>query len=458
MTGQPPVDSRRVLVAANPFSGPRRKERLVDGLLDALRAESLEPVAVWDRAERAVRLREGGWRCVVVAAGDGTVNDVVNECLDFPLAVLPLGTENLFARRFGCGLNLGRLARAVSRLQCRAIDVAELVRPSGSRRLAGLADLRERVREVAFLLNAVHGLRLARRFGCRVSVELHTDFADDVEETLRHARRFHAISPDRFIVKVPLTAAGLVAVRRLSAEGIPVNLTVGFSARQNYLAAVLSRPAFVNVFVGRIGAFLTENGFGDGIPAAVRAARSSQRAVAEARRQAGAPTRQIIASLRAVAYVTALAGADVFTINTAVARAWEAAPGAVAPVHFDALPPTGLGADAESALGAACLWDVPAAFQSATQRLAQTAPAALTPQALRGELAQAGFASLLRPWSPDERLSAREDGLLPKYSRWKDALARGEVALDSLFNLAVFMAFVKDQEGMDRRIAGLIGR
>ena len=327
-----------------------------------------------------------------------------------------------------------------------------------SRRLAGLADLRERVREVAFLLNAVHGLRLARRFGCRVSVELHTDFADDVEETLRHARRFHAISPDRFIVKVPLTAAGLVAVRRLSAEGIPVNLTVGFSARQNYLAAVLSRPAFVNVFVGRIGAFLTENGFGDGIPAAVRAARSSQRAVAEARRQAGAPTRQIIASLRAVAYVTALAGADVFTINTAVARAWEAAPGAVAPVHFDALPPTGLGADAESALGAACLWDVPAAFQSATQRLAQTAPAALTPQALRGELAQAGFASLLRPWSPDERLSAREDGLLPKYSRWKDALARGEVALDSLFNLAVFMAFVKDQEGMDRRIAGLIGR
>ena len=139
MTGQPPVDSRRVLVAANPFSGPRRKERLVDGLLDALRAESLEPVAVWDRAERAVRLREGGWRCVVVAAGDGTVNDVVNECLDFPLAVLPLGTENLFARRFGCGLNLGRLARAVSRLQCRAIDVAELVRPSGSRRFVIMA-------------------------------------------------------------------------------------------------------------------------------------------------------------------------------------------------------------------------------------------------------------------------------------------------------------------------------
>lgn len=139
MTGQPPVDSRRVLVAANPFSGPRRKERLVEGLLHSLRAEALEPVAVWDRQERAGRLREGGWRCVVVAAGDGTVNDVVNECLDFPLAVLPLGTENLFARRFGCGLDLGRLARAVSRLQCRAIDVGELVRPAGSRRFVIMA-------------------------------------------------------------------------------------------------------------------------------------------------------------------------------------------------------------------------------------------------------------------------------------------------------------------------------
>lgn len=327
-----------------------------------------------------------------------------------------------------------------------------------SRRMAKLAEPRERVREVAFLLNAVHGLRLARRFGCRVSVELHTDFADDVAETLRHARRFHAISPERFIVKVPLTAAGLVAVRRLSAEGIPVNLTVGFSARQNYLAAVLAQPAFVNVFVGRIGAFLTESGFGDGIPAAVRAARASQRAVTEARRQAGAPTRQIIASLRAVAYVTALAGADVFTINTAVARAWEAAPCAVAPVSFENLLPSGLGADAESALGTACLWEVPEVLKSATQRLAQSSPSALTPQNLRAELAQAGCGSLLRPWSDGERLSAREDGLLPKYPRWKDALARGEVALDSLFNLAVFMAFVKDQEDMDRRIAGLIGR
>lgn len=134
MTGQPPADSRRVLVAANPFSGPRRKGRLVEEFLGALRAESLEPVVVWDKAERAARLREGGWRCVVVAAGDGTVNDVVNECLDVPLAALPLGTENLFARQFGCGLDLGRLARAVSRMQCRAIDVGEYTGPAGVRR------------------------------------------------------------------------------------------------------------------------------------------------------------------------------------------------------------------------------------------------------------------------------------------------------------------------------------
>jgi diacylglycerol kinase family enzyme len=134
MTGQPTADRRRVLVAANPFSGPRRKGRLVEELLGALRAESLEPVVIWDKAERAARLREGDWRCVVVAAGDGTVNDVVNECLDVPLTALPLGTENLFARQFGCGLDLGRLARAVSRLQCRAIDIGEFTGPAGARR------------------------------------------------------------------------------------------------------------------------------------------------------------------------------------------------------------------------------------------------------------------------------------------------------------------------------------
>jgi transaldolase len=39
----------------------------------------------------------------------------------------------------------------------------------------------DRVKEIAFILNARHGLRLASKFGGYVSVELHTDTANDIK-------------------------------------------------------------------------------------------------------------------------------------------------------------------------------------------------------------------------------------------------------------------------------------
>src|SRR5262245_5665645 len=120
------------------------------------------------------------------------------------------------------------------------------------------------VLEIGFLLNAVHGLKLVRTFDADVSVELHTSVANDVEASYHYGKRFHAISPDRFIVKVPLTAPGVLAARRLVQDGIRVNFTLGFAARQNYLIALLARPHWVNVFMGRINAFVADNKLGDG--------------------------------------------------------------------------------------------------------------------------------------------------------------------------------------------------
>src|SRR5439155_10000355 len=104
--------------------------------------------------------------------------------------------------------------------------------------------------EIAFILNAHHGLRLVERFDAMVSVELHTDLAGDVERTVAYGKRYIAICPERFYVKVPLTPAGLLSARQLIAAGVPINFTLGFSARQNYLAALLTKPTFVNVFLG----------------------------------------------------------------------------------------------------------------------------------------------------------------------------------------------------------------
>ena len=119
------------------------------------------------------------------------------------------------------------------------------------------------VREIAFILNVRHALRLVEHFSCDVSVELHTDLADDTEATLAYARRCHQICPEFFIVKVPLTPAGLIAIRQLRDEDVRVNCTLGFSARQNYVATALSRPSFVNVFLGRLNSYVADNHLGE---------------------------------------------------------------------------------------------------------------------------------------------------------------------------------------------------
>lgn len=51
-------------------------------------------------------------RCIVAAGGDGTVADLVNRQPGVPIAVLPLGTENLLAKYLGlrrCGRKLAQL-------------------------------------------------------------------------------------------------------------------------------------------------------------------------------------------------------------------------------------------------------------------------------------------------------------------------------------------------------------
>ena len=95
----------------------------------------------------------------------------------------------------------------------------------------------QRMLEIAFILNAKHGLRLVEKFDAYVSVEEHTDLANNVDLAVDYAKRYYAICPERFIVKIPFTPAGLLATYRLSNEGVPLNHTLGFSARQNYVIA-----------------------------------------------------------------------------------------------------------------------------------------------------------------------------------------------------------------------------
>ena len=149
------------------------------------------------------------------------------------------------------------------------------------------------VLEIGFMLNARHGLRLVDEFGVKVSVELSTELSHDVEGSLFYGRRFAALSSN-FIVKIPMTPAGLIAAKQLASEGIPINFTLGFSARHNHLAAGFAKPNWVNVFLGRIGAYVSDNGLGSAEGVGEKAMLASQRTL----RELATGTKQIAASMR----------------------------------------------------------------------------------------------------------------------------------------------------------------
>ena len=179
----------------------------------------------------------------------------------------------------------------------------------------------ERVKEIAFILNARHGLRLASKFGGLVSIELHTDTAYDIKAIEYYGKRYHEICPEQFIIKVPYTPEGLIGARRLKDAGIRINFTLEFSARENVIVTRLARPDYLNVFLGRIGAFMIDNKLGDGSGAGEMAVIASQNWVTAMSAKNQWQTKLIAASLRNYNQLELLAGTDVYTMPPKVAAA-----------------------------------------------------------------------------------------------------------------------------------------
>jgi len=82
-----------------------------------------------------------------------------------------------------------------------------------------------------------------------VSLETVTTEADSIVDEGRELAKI----ADNVVVKVPLMREGLVAVKRLTAEGIATNVTTTFSPVQALLAAKAG-ATYVSPFVGRLDA------------------------------------------------------------------------------------------------------------------------------------------------------------------------------------------------------------
>jgi transaldolase len=311
--------------------------------------------------------------------------------------------------------------------------------------------------EIAFILNAYHGLRLVEKFDANVSVELHTDLAQDVERSVAYGRRYFAICPERFIIKVPLTPAGYLSARRLRAEGIPLNFTLGFSARHNVVAALLTKPTYVNVFMGRLNSFVADHKLGSGDNVGEKTTLATQRALRALRDEGRTESMLIGASIRSGDQIEDLAGIDVFTMPPKAAAEFRANPPAQVSSRVENDPEISLaeGVNLDDFNGST-LWEIPDAFRACVDALLKLDIETLTPEDLQQHFQASGFGGFLPAWTACEIETISRDGKIPKLDTWKARLASGELGLDALMNVSALQSFATDQAALDDRVRSML--
>ncbi len=316
---------------------------------------------------------------------------------------------------------------------------------------AGMA-MQDIVIEAAFILNAKIALGLVQTFGAKVSVELHPDLGDDWETTVAFGKRYFAICPENFIIKVPMTPDGFIAVRKLSDAGVPVNFTLGFSVRQNYFAALFSHPEFVNVFLGRLGVLVKDNNLGTGDNIGERVTLASQEAMEQLREaHPDVRTRQIAASLRTGKQVGVLAGVDVQTIPPKAAQEYLDTHADTTSIRRHASTEFPVEVK-EASDKIAALWEVSEQFKTFTADAVRSVQAVQSGSDIL-EIAEAnGVSDFFRRWKEDEQAEIRKAGKIPDFHKWQSA-----AAVDDLMSQAALQSFIVDQGALDMRIARMIG-
>jgi diacylglycerol kinase family enzyme len=147
---------RRVVILANPRAGAGSSRAHVEELVSGLQDWGLEPVVCWQREEFTAALAGRGpadLRCVVAAGGDGTLVETLNRAPGCPVALLPVGTENLVARFWRIERSGRKLADIIASGACRRLDLArvEAAAPGGAGSQPG---------EAGQVTNLPHGGRL----------------------------------------------------------------------------------------------------------------------------------------------------------------------------------------------------------------------------------------------------------------------------------------------------------
>ena len=119
--------SEVVVISMNPNSGATDCRAIVEQLMACLSQQGFDVLLLTDIKDviDVVGQHFGGrLRCVVAAGGDGTISLLANQLPEnTPLAILPLGTENLLAKYLGISPDPETTAAMIVAGSCRQLDV-----------------------------------------------------------------------------------------------------------------------------------------------------------------------------------------------------------------------------------------------------------------------------------------------------------------------------------------------
>jgi len=325
--------------------------------------------------------------------------------------------------------------------------------PLLSKKVAPLP-LDEKVKEIAFCINAIHGLRLVKNFSCQVSVELHTDIANDVNGICEWGLRLYNICPEKFIIKVPFTPSGLIGARKLNQKGVPVNLTLGFSVRQNAFAANVAKAKYSNVFLGRIGAYFKNNNLSTGLDIGEKIVLETQHCMRTMNKKNYSNTKLIAASIRSASQLLQMVGTDIFTIPTKIIS--EAVKNQIPPQKslINAIPELTLSHKLTKDLNIKHLWQVADYEKETILHLGDKLPS--TPTELEEYANNNGCHDIFPELTQAELKILNDDGKIPIHEKWAKRITDKEIGIDTLLNKAGLNAFINDQKELDTRIKKLV--
>lgn len=145
-----------VAIQRNPRSGAGLQGKPIRNLIAELRRLGLRPRLYSKREEldKAVNdpIARESLKGIVAAGGDGTLLDVMNRHPNVPIAILPLGTENLCAKYLGMKRDGRQIANVVAQGKTVRFDVGRL----GRQRFMVMAS-------VGFDASVIHTVHAARK-------------------------------------------------------------------------------------------------------------------------------------------------------------------------------------------------------------------------------------------------------------------------------------------------------